>query len=98
MMLPARHDSPPNSFTPRRWLLESRPLRDDPPAFLWAITVSETKSYIPRFLDECINSIADDSSLLLKIGLKPQAIAAIYSASSSAAACTGAGFLTRFSC
>src|SRR5262249_12712362 len=40
MMLPARQCSPPKSFTPRRWPAESRPLRDDPPAFLCAIWVS----------------------------------------------------------
>src|SRR5260221_8579278 len=37
MMLPARTDSPPNFFTPRRLLSLSRPLRDEPPAFLCAI-------------------------------------------------------------
>src|SRR5258708_22473335 len=40
MILPARHASPPNFFTPRRWPAESRPLRDDPPAFLCAMIVS----------------------------------------------------------
>src|SRR3954465_6421513 len=38
MMLPARTDSPPNFFTPRRLLSLSRPLRDEPPAFLCAMT------------------------------------------------------------
>src|SRR5262249_22048971 len=38
MMLPARTDSPPNFFTPRRLLSLSRPLRDEPPAFLCAIS------------------------------------------------------------
>src|SRR4051812_5170761 len=38
MMLPARTDCPPNFFTPRRLLSLSRPLRDDPPAFLCAMT------------------------------------------------------------
>src|SRR5262245_31215139 len=37
MMLPASTCSPPKIFSPSRWLLESRPLRDDPPAFLWAM-------------------------------------------------------------
>src|SRR5271168_1538075 len=40
MILPARQASPPNFFTPRRWPAESRPLRDDPPAFLCAMIVS----------------------------------------------------------
>src|SRR4051794_40301819 len=38
MMLPARACWPPNSFTPRRLLSLSRPLRDEPPAFLCAMT------------------------------------------------------------
>src|SRR3954451_5803104 len=38
MMLPARTVSLPNFFTPRRLLSLSRPLRDDPPAFLCAMT------------------------------------------------------------
>src|SRR4051812_18187423 len=38
MMLPARARWPPNSFTPRRLLSLSRPLRDEPPAFLCAMT------------------------------------------------------------
>src|SRR5579884_2616765 len=37
MMLPARACSPPNFFTPRRLLSLSRPLRDEPPAFLCAM-------------------------------------------------------------
>src|SRR6476469_2407343 len=38
MMLPARTCSPPNFFTPRRLLSLSRPLRDEPPAFLCAMS------------------------------------------------------------
>src|SRR2546423_8956807 len=38
MMLPASTDSPPNFFTPRRLLSLSRPLRDEPPAFLCAMS------------------------------------------------------------
>src|SRR3982751_1993610 len=38
MMLPARTACPPNFFTPRRLLSLSRPLRDEPPAFLCAMT------------------------------------------------------------
>jgi hypothetical protein len=36
-MFPARTTSPPNFLTPRRWALESRPLRLDPCPFLCAI-------------------------------------------------------------
>src|SRR4051794_7871244 len=38
MILPARACWPPNSFTPRRLLSLSRPLRDEPPAFLCAMS------------------------------------------------------------
>src|SRR5215212_8060424 len=38
MILPARTVSLPNFFTPRRLLWLSRPLRDEPPAFLCAMT------------------------------------------------------------
>src|SRR5688500_16586765 len=38
MMLPARTASLPNFFTPRRLDCESRPLREEPPAFLCAIS------------------------------------------------------------
>src|SRR5881397_2640038 len=38
MMLPARTVSLPNFFTPRRLLWLSRPLRDEPPAFLCAMS------------------------------------------------------------
>src|SRR5690606_34235451 len=38
MMLPALTAWPPNSFTPRRLLSESRPLRVEPPAFLCAMS------------------------------------------------------------
>src|SRR5690606_29711555 len=39
MMLPARTRSPPNFFTPRRFDSESRPLREEPPAFLCAMVL-----------------------------------------------------------
>src|ERR1700750_2348444 len=39
MMLPATTSCPPNFFTPRRRPAVSRPLRDEPPAFLCAIGV-----------------------------------------------------------
>src|SRR5688500_18628123 len=38
MMLPALARCPPNSLTPRRLLSLSRPLREEPPAFLCAIS------------------------------------------------------------
>src|SRR5665213_2647783 len=39
-MLPATTFSPPKRFTPRRRPAESRPLREEPPAFLCAMAVS----------------------------------------------------------
>src|SRR5215472_2980711 len=36
-ILPASTISPPNFLTPRRRPAESRPLREEPPAFLWAM-------------------------------------------------------------
>src|ERR1700712_400057 len=39
MMLPPITCSPPNFLTPRRRPAESRPLRDEPPAFLCAIAL-----------------------------------------------------------
>src|SRR5690606_14137256 len=44
MMLPAMTCSPPNFFTPRRRPAESRPLREEPPAFLCAISNYLSKS------------------------------------------------------
>src|SRR5665213_445191 len=38
--LPPVMCSPPNNFTPKRLALESRPLRDEPPAFLCAMAYS----------------------------------------------------------
>src|SRR5579875_1331490 len=40
MMLPGMTASPPNFLTPRRRPAVSRPLRDEPPAFLCAMSVS----------------------------------------------------------
>src|SRR5439155_25973363 len=37
MMLPAEIGCPPNIFTPSLWPGESRPLREEPPAFLCAM-------------------------------------------------------------
>src|SRR5690606_16737366 len=51
-MLPARTRSPPNFFTPRRLDSESRPLRDEPPAFLCAIVVSCALRGALRSLDK----------------------------------------------
>src|SRR5882672_6996212 len=39
MILPATAISPPDFFKPRRRPAESRPLREDPPAFLCAIAM-----------------------------------------------------------
>src|SRR5919109_3756539 len=38
MIAPAETVSPPNTFTPSRFEVESRPLREEPPPFLCAMT------------------------------------------------------------
>src|SRR5690606_12200785 len=47
MMLPGMTCSPPYFFTPRRRPAESRPLRDEPPAFLCAMV--QTPSLISAY-------------------------------------------------
>src|SRR3954452_4699122 len=47
MMLPASTRSSPNFLTPRRRPAESRPLREEPPAFLCAMT-SSPGPVVPR--------------------------------------------------
>src|SRR3974377_15828 len=46
-MLPATTDCPPNSLMPRRRPAESRPLREEPPAFLCAIAQLLDPASIP---------------------------------------------------
>src|SRR5262245_21031576 len=48
-MLPASTFSPPNFFTRRRRPAESRPLRDEPPAFLCAIGFLLLRLYLLVF-------------------------------------------------
>src|SRR5262249_8585580 len=56
-MLPASTCSPPKIFKPRRWACESRPLREEPPAFLCAIAISPSVSgYVMHLGDEIITS------------------------------------------
>src|SRR6476646_10033 len=60
MMLPATANSPPNSFRPSRWLFESRPLREEPPAFLCAMaSIPSVRSYVAHFCDEIITFFGD---------------------------------------
>src|SRR5215475_9970267 len=55
-VLPASTISPPVDFKPSRRPAESRPLREDPPAFLCAIVLSRTLAYsVHRFLDGIIS-------------------------------------------
>src|SRR5688500_5076934 len=49
-MLPARTFSPPNFFTPRRRPALSRPLREEPPAFLCAMALSSTLPILQAWL------------------------------------------------
>src|ERR1044071_5667648 len=56
MMLPASTLSPPAVFKPRRRPAESRPLREDPPAFLCAIALLSNSDYVlHRFRDGIIS-------------------------------------------
>src|SRR6266581_2138803 len=56
IMLPASTSSPPKIFSPRRCPAESRPLREDPPAFLCAIyrPPKLTCLYLDRIRDKSI--------------------------------------------
>src|SRR6266851_6491367 len=53
-MLPGITLLPPKILTPRRWLFESRPLREEPPAFLWAMVVI-LNSFLALNPDLCRN-------------------------------------------
>src|SRR5690606_18866881 len=55
IMLPGTTNSPPYFFTPRRFECESRPLRDDPPAFLCAISVTSWSGRLPSGADDVGN-------------------------------------------
>src|SRR5690242_1108923 len=54
MMLPARTSSPPKRLTPRRLEFESRPLRVEPPAFLWAKLASFDERREPHVQPELL--------------------------------------------
>src|SRR4029453_2252535 len=55
MMLPASTISPPADFKPSRRPAESRPFREDPPAFLCAIVVLEFSYSVHRFREGIIS-------------------------------------------
>src|SRR3954468_22486102 len=96
MMLPGITFSPPNFLTPRRRPALSRPLRDEPPAFLCAIRLA------PYSLSAL--GAAFLAGAFLAAGLSPSVLAAAFLAgaffaaafltglASSAAASTLAGF------
>src|ERR1700745_3105712 len=63
-MLPARTICPPYIFTPRRRPAESRPLRDDPPAFLWAMVLLRWSVFYR-------DSAANAHHLLLSLSFSP---------------------------
>src|SRR3954452_23665198 len=69
MMLPALTAWPPKSFTPRRLPALSRPLRDEPPAFLCAIVLSPSGR---RDLGD-----AHDGQVLAVAALAPIVLAAL---------------------
>src|SRR3954454_23617955 len=56
IMLPGTTTSPPNCFSPRRRPAESRPLREDPPAFLCAIaSLQNLVQVVTQIYDEIIS-------------------------------------------
>src|SRR6478672_6776877 len=83
MMLPARTVSLPNFFTPRRLLSLSRPLRDEPPAFLCAIS-----NY---FFGDFLAAALAGAAFFVEAGLGAAALGAAPSA------LLGAGFFAGFS-
>src|SRR6185312_7345086 len=63
-MLPASTASPPNFFTPRRRPAESRPLRDEPPAFLCAISNYSAVFFAAAFLGAALVSVFGAAAFL----------------------------------
>src|SRR3954447_13496096 len=56
MILPGTTTSPPYCFSPRRRPAESRPLREDPPAFLCAIAgLQNLVQVVTQIYDEIIS-------------------------------------------
>src|SRR5262249_9762795 len=89
MMLPARTACPPNFFTPRRLLSLSRPLRDEPPAFLCAMS-----NYF-AFGDFLAAALAGAAFSVDPVSALPLAGAAFFAAALGAFAAfvlSGAGF------
>src|SRR3546814_5092178 len=82
-MLPPTTPWPPNFFTPRRRPAESRPLRDEPPAFLCAMVPD------PYFLS-ALGAACLAGAFLVAAALAGAALAAGFSA---AASHLGAAFL-----
>src|SRR4051812_41920418 len=89
MMLPARADWPPNNFTPRRLLSLSRPLRDEPPAFLCAMS-----NYFAfgLFLAAALAGAAFFVDAVLPAGLAGAAFFVAGFSAPAASASLGAGF------
>src|SRR4029079_3616358 len=88
MMLPARTVSPPNFFTPRRLLSLSRPLRDEPPAFLCAMS----SYFFGAFLAPTLAGGRFFVDALLAAGLAGAAFFAAGLSAPAAFSLLGAGF------
>src|SRR5919199_1876885 len=87
MMLPASTCSPPNFFTPRRLLSESRPFRDEPPAFLCAMTnyFSSVGLAAGAFLDFLAGAASEvDTSVVASVPASAGATPSLLTASSGA--------------
>src|SRR5262245_51042257 len=63
-MLPATTVCPPYSLIPRRRPAESRPLREDPPAFLCAMVIPMLALLVTQFTDEIIPDFVMTAILL----------------------------------
>src|SRR6185437_8264571 len=96
MMLPARTVSLPNFFTPRRLLSLSRPLRDEPPAFLCAMLDYFFEVFLAPPLAGAAFFVDPDSAFALEAAAPSALLAAGFFAAGltapAALASLGAGF------
>src|SRR5690606_26933513 len=92
MMLPAVTASPPNFLTPRRRPAVSRPLRDEPPAFLCAMAGApySVSAFGAAFLAAVFFSAAGFSAFALASAAGFSALAAVFLA--GALVCAASAF------
>src|SRR4051812_50140040 len=98
MMLPASTRSPPNSLTPRRLPAESRPLREEPPAFLWAISKLRVFCCLAQDCDEITTDfghICDCDHFFLAAGFLAGALGLVLAAGVFGGVALAAGLSSR---